>query len=474
MEDTEKTHLEEMLTCPVCQDIFKDPRQLPCGHSLCMGCLENLRNHSSELSFRCPDCRAHVEEIDGLHKNYALTSIAEDFRVIRRTKEKQTRVVYCDYCPEIKTLAVKTCLKCEVSLCKQHVKDHLELPVFTGHPLVKPLGDLLERKCSQHEDEVLRYYCSSSRRYICNICAMERKKFNAATDASTVLQRQLTEYMDQNFKLLNDQITESTDSVKKLQENIYRDKMKPAESCLNGVTVVLLFLWFIVLYYAYNFSVENQSLREALEKQQDRVHHIYSTITELVHHPVNKDIPSETENEGILILDMDTTSCFLGVSTDLQTVERVKTKLEYPHSHSRFDEAPQVLSSWCFSSGTHVWEVEVEGHWDIAVSYRSIQRKTKESSAFGNNTESWSLRHSGKGNLSAYHNKRGTTLTETLQSSRIAVEVNFEEGRITFSAVDSSITRLHEFKAKLTKPVCLGLGLHHVDPPSRASIVRAS
>lgn len=86
--------------------------------------------------------------------------------------------------------------------------------------------------------------------------------------------------MDQNFKLLNDQITKSNDSVKKLQEHIYRDvspvsyiltlinwknlqfdfstshipkllqqKVKPAESCLNGVTVVLLFLWFIVLYY---------------------------------------------------------------------------------------------------------------------------------------------------------------------------------------------------------------------------------
>lgn len=82
--------------------------------------------------------------------------------------------------------------------------------------------------------------------------------------------------------------------------------MNPASS-INGVTIVLLFLWFIVLYYgnrtpsplflcffcvcvnsltsafsffqpAYNFSVENQTLTEALDEQQNRVHDIYSTI----------------------------------------------------------------------------------------------------------------------------------------------------------------------------------------------------
>lgn len=100
--------------------------------------------------------------------------------------------MYCDCCLEGKILAVKTCLKCEVSLCKEHVKTHLELPVFTGHPLVGPLCDLPKRKCPQHEDEVLRYYCNTSRSYICNLCALESKQHNLATEASTVLRRQLT------------------------------------------------------------------------------------------------------------------------------------------------------------------------------------------------------------------------------------------------------------------------------------------
>lgn len=107
-------------------------------------------------------------------------------------QEKQAERVYCDCCPKSRTPAFKSCLKCEVSLCREHVKDHLELQAFTGHPLVEPLSDLLERKCPDHQDKVLRYYCTSSRRYICNMCALESKQLSAASDASTVVRRQLT------------------------------------------------------------------------------------------------------------------------------------------------------------------------------------------------------------------------------------------------------------------------------------------
>ncbi|XP_017276421.1 E3 ubiquitin-protein ligase TRIM11-like [Kryptolebias marmoratus] len=450
MEDKEQTRLEELLTCPVCHDIFKDPQQLPCGHCMCTGCLRNLRDHSSDAPFRCPDCRADFEQDVLEQKSYALASIAEDFRLNKTRREKEAECVYCDCCQERTTPAVKTCLKCELSLCKEHVKDHLELRAFTGHPLVQPLSDLRERKCPQHEDAVLRYYCSSSRRYICNICALESKQLNVASEASTVLRRQLTEYMDQHFKMLREQITESTNSVNN-QHN--RQRVTPADFKLNAVTMVLLCLWFIALYYAYNYSVENQTLMEALEKLQNHVPH----------------------TEGIVKLDMDSSSRLLSVSADLQTAERVKSPLDYPDSDGRFDEAPQVLSTPCFSSGTHVWEVEAEGCWDIAVSYRSIQRKGGgDGSAFGHNAESWSLTHSGEGRLFAYHNGQNAALPGVLRSGRIAVEVDVEEGSITFSSVDPRRTPLHTFKAELTEPVCLGLGLHHAYPPSRASIVKAS
>ncbi|XP_032422017.1 E3 ubiquitin-protein ligase RNF135-like [Xiphophorus hellerii] len=470
MEDADQTRWGELLRCPVCQDTFKDPRQLPCGHSMCLDCLTNLLDHSTDSPFRCPDCRADFGQVVELQKSYALASIAEDFRLIKKRRETLAECVYCDCCPETKTAAFKSCLKCEVSLCREHAKDHLELRAFTGHPLVDPLSDLLERKCPEHRDQVLRYYCSSSRRYVCNMCALESKRLGSASDASAVLRRQLTDYMDQHFMTLQQQMKESIDAVSSQYE---KRKGNPLDR-LNGVTVVLLSLWFIVLYYAYSYSVENQTLSDALERQQSRVHHIYSSIAgHMADHPLKR--LSEDKDEGTVMLDLDTASRLLGLSADLRTVERVRAALHYPNSDGRFDQAPQVLSAPCFSSGAHVWEVEAEGCWDIAVSYRSVPRRSRDgSSAFGHNSESWSLSHSGQGELFAFHDRHRTALSGPLRSSRIAVEVNFEEGRIGFSAVGSTETLLYEFKAELTQPVCLGLGLHHVDPPSRASIVKVS
>lgn len=71
--------LRDMLMCSVCQDIFRDPRQLCCGHSICMECLVSLRQHSSDAP-RCPDCRDDFGLIPEGLKSYTLTNIAEEFR----------------------------------------------------------------------------------------------------------------------------------------------------------------------------------------------------------------------------------------------------------------------------------------------------------------------------------------------------------------------------------------------------------
>ena len=53
----------DLLLCPVCKEVLRQPRTLPCQHSLCHDCLKNLisnidrveQNHSD---FPCPVCRS--------------------------------------------------------------------------------------------------------------------------------------------------------------------------------------------------------------------------------------------------------------------------------------------------------------------------------------------------------------------------------------------------------------------------------
>ena len=177
----------------------------------------------------------------------------------------------------------------------------------------------------------------------------------------------------------------------------------------------------------------------------------------------------------VLTLNIDSASAYLRVSPDLQSVERVKTKLPHPSHPARFEEVPQVLSSQCVSSGRHVWEVEAEGYWDIAVSYTSIQRKGKgkDGAAFGVNAKSWSLMRNDIGQLFAYHNNSKKILNKILNHNKVAVVVDFGKDIISFLEVGATNNQLHEFKAQLTEPVCLGIGLYRVDPQSRVSIITA-
>ncbi|XP_012987059.2 E3 ubiquitin/ISG15 ligase TRIM25 isoform X2 [Esox lucius] len=193
--------LEDELTCPVCLDVFRDPHLLPCGHSFCLLCLYRLKRRAERSRFRCPECRETHRCSSTYQKNFKLANIADDYR--RRGMEASTSQrpqqsqpassktpvsVPCDYCPPVGasvtdekgepegviavTLAVKTCLKCEVSMCKEHVKPHMELPAFREHILTEPLGDLRKRKCPEH-DEMYRYYCMDDKVCICNACTIE-------------------------------------------------------------------------------------------------------------------------------------------------------------------------------------------------------------------------------------------------------------------------------------------------------------
>ena len=50
-------------TCGICLADSKDPRDLPCGHSFCAGCLDEWRSRygvKEEMRRKCPICRARI------------------------------------------------------------------------------------------------------------------------------------------------------------------------------------------------------------------------------------------------------------------------------------------------------------------------------------------------------------------------------------------------------------------------------
>ncbi|XP_026225152.1 tripartite motif-containing protein 59-like [Anabas testudineus] len=85
-------NLEEDLTCSVCYSLFADPRVLPCSHTFCKPCLDNLLQVSTNYSIwrplrlplKCPNCRSVVElppaGVDALPTNVSLRAIIEKYQ----------------------------------------------------------------------------------------------------------------------------------------------------------------------------------------------------------------------------------------------------------------------------------------------------------------------------------------------------------------------------------------------------------
>ncbi|XP_041067921.1 E3 ubiquitin/ISG15 ligase TRIM25-like isoform X1 [Carcharodon carcharias] len=144
--------LEEVSNCAVCLQVYKDPVTLPCQHSFCLKCIEDVWTQAVDQDgFSCPQC----------HKKFNP----------KPNLERGIPTVTCDYCIESPSPAAKTCLKCETSFCALHLKPHLTKEIFNDHVLVDPVTDLNHRKCPDHQ-KILEFFCTDDEVCVCSSCGV--------------------------------------------------------------------------------------------------------------------------------------------------------------------------------------------------------------------------------------------------------------------------------------------------------------
>ncbi|XP_044130961.1 E3 ubiquitin-protein ligase TRIM7-like [Bufo gargarizans] len=154
-----------------------------------------------------------------------------------------------------------------------------------------------------------------------------------------------------------------------------------------------------------------------------------------------------------LLLDIDTAGNYLHVSEDLKTVSWSEENWNRPETPQRF-QSFQVLSIKSFSSGRHLWEVEMSksGGWAVGMCYPSIERKG-DLSDIGDNSKSWGLwgfinkfflRHDGK---------RIVISPQNGSCRRLRIDLDYEAGQLSFSERDDLVRHLHTFTANFTEPL---------------------
>ncbi|XP_041379301.1 uncharacterized protein LOC121391900 [Gigantopelta aegis] len=87
---------EDRVSCPLCISVYKDPRNLPCGHTFCSNCLQShiSASISPDKTFRCPMCMLSINIPDNKKEanrwatqfplNVALTDAIDEVKQLKR------------------------------------------------------------------------------------------------------------------------------------------------------------------------------------------------------------------------------------------------------------------------------------------------------------------------------------------------------------------------------------------------------
>ncbi|RWS23042.1 RING finger protein nhl-1-like protein, partial [Leptotrombidium deliense] len=125
------SQLEQLLTCAICLDRFRNPKMLPCQHTFCgEPCMEGLVDYARR-QIKCPECRAEhripYQGIQTFPTNVTLMRFLELHQSITGEEPEPvpSMMERCGICTE-KSM-VEKCYHCEKKVCSECKEAHLDI-----------------------------------------------------------------------------------------------------------------------------------------------------------------------------------------------------------------------------------------------------------------------------------------------------------------------------------------------------------
>ncbi|XP_070577960.1 E3 ubiquitin-protein ligase TRIM63-like [Ptychodera flava] len=303
--------LQRELSCLVCLELYSVPLLLPCGHSFCKGCLEDMREKLKEgkadevfaeklagnapakpveydpNKLNCPTCRQEVKldrrGLDSLVRNFLLDSIIEQYKsaCVREGKKVKHReeVVWCGACEKEPRKANKSCTVCKLSYCEKCLPVfHPNRGGFATHRMIpatnSPTPGVIS--CPDHEGETMKMYCVSCRKPICYLCdRFGGHQSHQVSEIKTVFSGE-KDFLEKEAKGLSDKNKILIDFIKKL-EDISENIKKSGKEMDKTITDEFKNLHTVVdeaenrlrFETALNVHTKTKLLAEQIQKCQD-------------------------------------------------------------------------------------------------------------------------------------------------------------------------------------------------------------
>ena len=174
--------VQDITECPICTEMFCNPKMLPCYHTFCLKCMERYGEEKRPgETLPCPMCRREFKVPNGglseLNTNFFI-----DRLIFAHSRSISTSEVDCDVCEKVgkqgKVVASSFCLTCREHLCDECCKIHKSMKMTMGHKLspVCEVSEAMRKKleasfCKKHPTKYLKYYCQVCKVPSCSTCS---------------------------------------------------------------------------------------------------------------------------------------------------------------------------------------------------------------------------------------------------------------------------------------------------------------
>lgn len=170
---------QEQFCCSVCLEVLREPVTIPCGHSYCLGCIEDFWAQPKS-QYSCPQCRQAFNPKPLLSRNTVLAEVVEKFLQSGsqgRPTPPPAPEVKCSVCRgKTAAAAVKSCPLCVLSFCGSHLRHHhAKFGGDSEHRLIPATADLEGHLCLLHHS-LLELYCRTDQVCVCHRCARGKHK----------------------------------------------------------------------------------------------------------------------------------------------------------------------------------------------------------------------------------------------------------------------------------------------------------
>jgi len=278
--------LDDITECPICTEVYTDPRVLPCGHTYCLKCIrEWSRDKQPGDKLACPLCRKEFtlpsSGVENLPKNFFVTN----FLQMKELSGIESKASGCEACSDGKATGVSVatvyCVECQQKLCQDCAEYHKKFSVTRRHEIVELGSEALSLKlplsmCEKHADKYLEIYCFDCKLVVCMICYINthsKHKCSGVNEIEDEFREQMTvdaEKVADGVDKYREMLAKIEKEVNDFTEQIAKAEMEiseKAEQLKRMIDVHREKLMTELLSVKQKRIKEIESLREDIERQ---------------------------------------------------------------------------------------------------------------------------------------------------------------------------------------------------------------